>query len=80
MEIKDYTNEAVELLQRLIATPSVSREESAAADFLADFIGKCGLPVKRIGNRITGTDSHVFSFLKVKKVGVRVNDHFLRPQ
>jgi len=52
MEIKDYTNEAVELLQRLIATPSVSREESAAADFLADFIGKCGLPVKRIGNNI----------------------------
>ena len=52
MEIKDYTNEAVELLQRLIATPSVSRDESAAADILADFIEKCGLPVKRIGNNI----------------------------
>ena len=52
MEIKDYTNEAVELLQRLIATPSVSREEGAAADVLADFIGKCGLPMKRIGNNI----------------------------
>ena len=52
MEYKDYTNEAVELLQRLIATPSVSREEGAAADILADFIGKCGLPVKRIGNNI----------------------------
>lgn len=52
MDIKAYTNEAVELLQRLIATPSVSREEGAAADILADFIGKYGLPVKRIGNNI----------------------------
>ena len=52
MDIKQYTNEAIELLQRLIATPSVSREETAAADVLADFIGKCGLPVKRIGNNI----------------------------
>ena len=52
MDINQYTNEAVELLQRLLATPSVSREEHAAADILADFIGKCGLPVKRIGNNI----------------------------
>ena len=52
MDINQYTNEAVELLQRLIATPSVSREEHAAADILADFIGKCGLPVKRVGNNI----------------------------
>ena len=52
MDIKQYTNEAVELLQRLIATPSVSRDEGAAADVLADFIGKCGLPVKRIGNNL----------------------------
>ena len=52
MDIKQYTNEAVELLQRLIATPSVSREESAAADVLADFIGKYEMPVKRIGNNI----------------------------
>ena len=52
MDINQYTKEAVELLQKLIATPSISREESAAADILADFIGKCGLPVKRIGNNI----------------------------
>ena len=51
-DIKQYTHEAVELLQRLIATPSVSRDETAAADILADFIGKYGLPVKRIGNNI----------------------------
>ena len=52
MDIKHYTNEAVELLQRLIATPSVSRKEGAAADILADFCEQCGLPVKRIGNNI----------------------------
>lgn len=52
MDISQYTNEAVELLKKLIATPSVSREETAAADILADFIGNFGLPVKRIGNNI----------------------------
>ena len=52
MDISQYTNDAVELLKKLIATPSVSREEGAAADILADFIGNCGLPVKRIGNNI----------------------------
>ena len=52
MEIKQYTNEAVELLMQLIKTPSVSREEAAAADILADFIGKWGMPYERIGNNI----------------------------
>ena len=52
MDISQYTNEAVELLKKLIATPSVSREETAAADILTDFIENCGLPVKRIGNNI----------------------------
>lgn len=52
MDISQYTNEAVELLKKLIATPSVSREETAAADILADFIENYGLPVRRIGNNI----------------------------
>ena len=52
MDISQYTNEAVELLKKLIAIPSVSREETAAADILADFIENYGLPVKRIGNNI----------------------------
>ena len=52
MNITPYINEAVELLKKLIATPSVSREEGAAADVLADFIGNCGLPIKRIGNNL----------------------------
>ena len=52
MDIKQYTNEAVELLMELIKTPSVSREEAAAANILADFIGKWGMPYERIGNNI----------------------------
>ena len=52
MDIHQLTQEAVELLSRLISTPSVSREETAAADTLFDFIEKYGLPVTRIGNNI----------------------------
>lgn len=52
MDYMQYTHEAVELLKRLISTPSVSREEDAAADLLADYIETCGLPVKRIGNNV----------------------------
>ena len=52
MDIKQYTNDAVELLMELIKTPSVSHEEAAAADVLADFIGKWGMPFQRIGNNI----------------------------
>lgn len=52
MNYNQYTTEAVELLQQLISTPSVSRDETAAADVLADFIGTCGLPCQRIGNNL----------------------------
>jgi acetylornithine deacetylase len=52
MDIKQYTQEAAELLKLLISTPSVSRDEAAAATVLADFIEKCGLPYRRIGNNI----------------------------
>ena len=52
MDYKDYTNEAVELLKQLISTPSISRDETAAADILADFIEKRGLPCQRVGNNL----------------------------
>lgn len=52
MDNRQYTLEAVELLKQLVSTPSISRDETAAANILADFIGKCGLPVRRIGNNI----------------------------
>ena len=52
MDFQQYTNEAVELLKQLISTPSVSRDETAAANILADFIEKSGLPCQRIGNNL----------------------------
>ena len=52
MDIKQYTNDAVELLMELIKTPSVSHEETQAADILCDFIGKWGMPFQRIGNNV----------------------------
>ena len=52
MDIKQYTNDAVELLMELIKTPSISREEAQAADILCDFIGKWEMPFQRIGNNV----------------------------
>ena len=52
MTYKKYTNEAVALLSRLISTPSVSRDEQAAADILQQQIKEWGLPCKRIGNNL----------------------------
>ena len=34
MRQEDYVNDAIELLRQLIATPSVSRDEKAAADIM----------------------------------------------
>ena len=52
MDIHQYTLDAVELLKTLISTPSVSRDEKAAADVFAGFIVNYGLPVRRIGNNL----------------------------
>lgn len=46
------TNEAVALLKELIAIPSFSREETAAADKIADFIGKKAMNMQRVGNNV----------------------------
>ena len=46
------TLEAVELLKRLIATPSVSREETAAADVLEAYMREKGLNPQRHGNNV----------------------------
>ena len=52
MDIHQYTHDAVALLKSLISTPSVSRDEAAAADVFCGFIERCGLPARRIGNNI----------------------------
>lgn len=47
-----YTSEAVALLQRLIAVPSVSRDERRAADMLSRYLSDCSLAHERVGNNI----------------------------
>ena len=50
--MEKYVNEAVALLSKLIATPSVSRDEKAAADVLASQLEDWGLAYNREGNNI----------------------------
>lgn len=47
-----YTQEAIELLKQLIATPSVSRDEQKAADILAQVIHDYGYEYRREANNI----------------------------
>jgi acetylornithine deacetylase/succinyl-diaminopimelate desuccinylase-like protein len=70
MYYKRYTNEAVELLSQLISTPSVSRDEKAAADLLQRKIKEWKLPCKRIGNNLI-----VAKRLSKKKPTLLLNAH-----
>ena len=50
--MEQYVNDAVELLRRLIATPSVSRDERAAADVMEEYLRHWNLPNGRQGNNL----------------------------
>ena len=67
MTIEDYTHEAVALLSRLIATPSVSGDEAKAADIMAECIAAYGLKPQREGNNVwvvaPGYDENRFTLL-----------------
>ena len=52
MEKQEYFKEAVDLLMALIATPSTSRNETAAADLLESRIKAYGLMPHREGNNV----------------------------
>ena len=53
MDNERITKKAVELLCRLIEVPRVSREETAAADLLQEYMqGELGLEVQRSGNNL----------------------------
>ena len=45
-------NDGVELLKRLIATPSISRDEAAAADVMAEHLRMWGISYGREGNNL----------------------------
>lgn len=51
-QIEKYTSEAVELLQHLIATPSISRDEKRAADVLEAFMQDHGIDCRREANNV----------------------------
>jgi acetylornithine deacetylase len=70
MDIRQYTNEAVELLKRLISTPSVSRDEGRAADVFEQQARDWGLPARRIGNNIL-----IQGELDVQKPTLLLNAH-----
>ena len=48
----NYTQEAVALLQRLIATPSISRDEKAVADIMEETLRGYGFAPRRHGNNV----------------------------
>ena len=50
--VKQLTSEAVDLLKRLIAIPSVSRDEAHAADEIERFMVEAGLSPQRRGNNV----------------------------
>lgn len=52
MTLQEYTDEAVSLLKRLIAIPSVSRDEKLAADELENTIRNYGFEPHREGNNV----------------------------
>ena len=42
----------IELLERLIQTPSVSRDEAKVADIIADEFSRLGFEPRRVGNNV----------------------------
>ena len=56
--VKQLTSEAVDLLKRLIAIPSVSRDESRAADEIERFMTDAGLSPRRHGNNVWAVTPH----------------------
>lgn len=51
-DFSTYTNDAVALLQRLIATPSISRSETEVADIMEETLRSYGYPVQRKKNNV----------------------------
>lgn len=52
MTSNDYIQSAIGLLQRLVATPRVSRDEGAATDIIEGYMHDCGIACRRVGNNL----------------------------
>ena len=57
-ELSQYVSDAVELLKRLIATPSISRNEKEAADIMEATIRSYGFTPQREANNVWIIDPH----------------------
>lgn len=64
-------NEAIELLKKLIATQSFSREEDKTADIIEAFFKEKNIPTQRKGNNIWAKNAHYTEGLPV----VLLNSH-----
>ncbi len=58
MTQEKYENDAIELLKRLIATPSISRNEKEAADIMEKTISSYGFATHREANNVWTIDPH----------------------
>ena len=58
MQIKQYTEDAVSLLRKLIATPSTSRNEKAAADIMEQEMQRLKLDTHREANNVWAVGKH----------------------
>jgi len=54
----DDGREAVDLLMALVATPSFSREEAAAAAIIEEYLHHKGVPTSRINNNVWAANKH----------------------
>ena len=65
------SEKAIQLLKSLISTPSFSRDESATADLIAEFLQERGIETQRIGNNVVARNKHFDS----SKRTVLLNSH-----
>ncbi|MRX48606.1 M20 family metallo-hydrolase [Pedobacter puniceum] len=71
MDIDILFQDALALLQRLIAIPSLSKEEDKTADEIAVFLQQRGVNIHRKGNNIWAYNQH----FDVKKPTILLNSH-----
>jgi len=70
-DVQPLYGEAVELLQKLIAIPSFSREENATADLLENFLKSKNIEVERKGNNVWARNKN----FDVSKSTILLNSH-----
>jgi acetylornithine deacetylase len=69
--IAQLSDDAIELLNQLIQTPSFSREEAGTADILVSFLAQHGIPAQRQGNNVWAVGRH----FDAQKPTILLNSH-----